>query len=599
MSAIDNRPPRPWRDRRRISMLHFASRIALMVFERRTRRAVKANRKALRDVLKRNSKTVFGADHDLQSIRQGGDLIAQFKSRVPLASYADHEPYIDRIAAGEQSVLSSDPTNMLAGTSGTTDRPKRIPRTLRAQRRHMMLVVLAEQAVIDRGIEGATAPDRGVNLMSLYAPSLESESKVPIMSGPNAGMSRIRKQIPLLWSSPEAVFGIAHQPTALYLHGLFALLNRRTLYIQTPFAPQVVGWFTLMEKYQQHIVTDIRTGKLSGHLELTTAKKQDIERDLRPDPDRANEVAAEFEKGFEAIAPRLWPNLKYIRTVTSGSFALSLPRLRWLAGPVPIHSGGYSSSEGVIGINLKTDGTANYVLACGTSFFEFIPLARVSENQPGTLDLDELEVDEVYEVVLTSCAGLYRYRLGDIVRITGHYGSAPTFEYLYRRGTVLNLVGEKSSELHTEQALATAVQHWLGSADVVKEYSVAGNIGNGSGRYTFYVELQDHVVVPIDGIQHADSLLDDALCKVNPYYLSNGREAERMRPAQLKLVTSGTFDALTTLQLKQAGSGNATQIKIPRVIISEEQLRLLEQRTVDSNRDIQPAHYVGLVKRKA
>ena len=53
---------------------------------------------------------------------------------------------------------------------------------------------------------------------------------------------------------------------------------------------------------------------------------------------------------------------------------------------------------------------------------------------------------EVYGLVLTTWAGLYRYRLGDMVRVVGRYHQSPLMEVLYRRGTLLNMMGEKTSE---------------------------------------------------------------------------------------------------------------------------------------------------------
>src|SRR5690606_25419329 len=126
--------------------------------------------------------------------------------------------------------------------------PKRIPRTRRAQRHHLSLVVLAEQAGIDRGIPGATGQRRGINLTSVYSPPGSEAGTVPVMAGPNAGMARLRRQIPHLWCSPVPVYEVADPVAAQYLHALFAIRYADALYIQTPFAPQLVGWFTLMAR---------------------------------------------------------------------------------------------------------------------------------------------------------------------------------------------------------------------------------------------------------------------------------------------------------------------------------------------------------------
>ena len=45
-------------------------------------------------------------------------------------------------------------------------------------------------------------------------------------------------------------------------------------------------------------------------------------------------------------------------------------------------------------------------------FFEFIPFDSVHEDQPETLFMDQVEVGKAYELVITTVAGLYRYRTG-------------------------------------------------------------------------------------------------------------------------------------------------------------------------------------------
>lgn len=581
-TEIPEDPHRSLGDRLRISAFHWASELALARFLRRTRAASRTNTETLRNILARNRQTEFGRAHDFaRMLRDGADPAANFRRRMPLSTYETYAPYIDRIANGEPNILTADPVTLLAGTSGTTDRPKRIPRTRRAQAHHLMLVVLAQQAVVNRGIPGARVAHRGINLMSLYAPAPEHQTTVRLMSGPNAGMARMRQLIPLLWTSPESVFQIEHQPSALYLHALFGLCSRNSLYVETPFAPQVVAWFDLMERQRDRLIGDIGAGSLSDHLQLTAPERASLRRLITPDPRRAQEIAAAFGAGLAGIIPKLWPRMRYIRTVTSGTFGLSLPRLRWLAGPnLAIQSGCHSSSEGVIGLNLRTDGSTDYTLAVGTSYFEFIPFAGVEDAAPQMVNLDELEVGQEYEIVLTSIAGLYRYRLGDIVQMTGRFGTAPVFAYRCRRGTMLNLVGEKTTEWHTTAALEATLNKWLRVPDALVDYTVASSVETGVGQYTFYVELRDQLPRLAVSITEAAALLDDELGTVNYYYRHSARGTERMAQPRLRLVQAGTFAAVATLQRARAHGISATQVKIPRIVNTREQLELLESRVI-------------------
>lgn len=574
--------PATWSTRLRLAAFHLAARWSLARFERQLRRAPERNLEVLRETLTRNADSAWGRQHGFGALLAAPDLLAAWQDRIPLTTYADYEPYIERIAAGEPGVLTTDPVHMLAGSSGTTDRPKRLPRTRRAQRHHLTLVVLAEQAVVDRDVPGARRPRRGINLMSGYAPPAPGSCAVPVMAGPNAGMARLRRHIPLLWCAPEPVYTVADPVAALYLHALFALGYPAALYLQSPFAPQIVAWFGLLQTHQAELLRDLQAGTLAAGLSLTAEERAALEPYRRADPARAAAVAAALAGGLEGIVPRLWPELRYVRTVTSGSFALSLPRLRWLCGPdVVIHSGCHSSSEGVIGINLKADGSTEYVLAVGTAFFEFLPVALADADPPPTVALQALAVGTEYEIVLTSSAGLYRYRLGDVIRVTGWRQAAPTFRFLYRRGTVVNLIGEKTSEQHTAQALSRAVSAWLGHPDPVRDYTVNAVITEGVGRYTFYVELSASLPVPAGDGSDVEALLDASLGAVNPYYDTSGRRLGRLAPARLRVVRPGTFDSLLELQRQHAAPATATQVKVPRLVTRPEQIAWLESQVVE------------------
>jgi hypothetical protein len=84
-----------------------------------------AQQKKLLDLVTRNKDTVFGRDHDFGSIRS----IEDYRRAVPMNTYETLTPYIDRVFAGEQNVLTADAPLMFATTSGTPGRAKVIPVT--------------------------------------------------------------------------------------------------------------------------------------------------------------------------------------------------------------------------------------------------------------------------------------------------------------------------------------------------------------------------------------------------------------------------------------------------------------------------------------
>lgn len=564
-------------------MFHLLARWCLARFEQRTRHAEAVNSRVLSGILHRQRRTEYGQRFGFAGLASASPLVDAYKTIVPLSTYADYEAAIDRIAAGEQNVLTSDRVTMLGRSAGTTGRSKRIPRTRRAQGHALRLTVLAAQAVIDRDIPAMRQHRRGINLLSLVAPPTSPTGQVPEISGPNAGLRRLRQQIPQLFTSPIPVFEIAHPATANYLHALFGLRARDALFIETTFASHLMGFFNVIEEHQAELLHDLKHGTLSTHLVMTAAERTQLTLHLAPDPLRAAEVATAFTAGLAGIVPRLWPAMACIKAIASGSFAMVLPRLRWLAGPtLPIHSGTYTASEGIIGLNRRADGGTDYVLAVGAAFFEFIPAEFSDSSAPPTVTLGQLQIGHDYEVVLTTDAGLYRYRLGDVIRITGFHNRAPTFSYQYRRGMLLNVANEKTSEWHALQALGKTIPDWLGIPHALREWVVTCELDGSIGRYAFYLELEPSILLPTD-LDQAAARLDRALAAVNEFYVRNGREPGQLALPRVAIVASGTFQALNALLLTRADHLTPTQVKIPRVVQDPDQLALLQGAVVASS----------------
>src|SRR5665647_2946318 len=60
--------------------------------------------------------TEWGRKYDFKSIR----TMEHFKERVPISSYEDMQPFIDRLRKGEQNILWPSDIRWFAKSSGTT-----------------------------------------------------------------------------------------------------------------------------------------------------------------------------------------------------------------------------------------------------------------------------------------------------------------------------------------------------------------------------------------------------------------------------------------------------------------------------------------------
>src|SRR5215475_864499 len=94
-------------------------------FEAATANARSVQVEKLMELVARNADTAFGREHGFASIK----TVSDFQESVPIREYEGFGGYINRIAAGEKAVLTTDDPFMFATTSGTTGARKLIPIT--------------------------------------------------------------------------------------------------------------------------------------------------------------------------------------------------------------------------------------------------------------------------------------------------------------------------------------------------------------------------------------------------------------------------------------------------------------------------------------
>ena len=89
----------------------------------------RTQRTLLRDLLAQNAETAYGRAHGFGALATSEDVVGAYRRRMPLATYADVEPYVKRIEAGEDNVLNAAGETMLARTSGTSGHVALLPTT--------------------------------------------------------------------------------------------------------------------------------------------------------------------------------------------------------------------------------------------------------------------------------------------------------------------------------------------------------------------------------------------------------------------------------------------------------------------------------------
>lgn len=499
-----------------------------------------------------NAKSEIGNKFNFRNIK----CIEDFKRQVPLTEYRYYEYYIRRMANGEKNILTSENVEYFGHTSGTTGKQKLIPCTKSSRKIASKYMALLTNKFSYDNFKENWNYGKGLMIADIVMTTY-TKGGVPICSATSGGMNGIRYILPYLYTSPIEVMKIKDKEDAIYLHLLFGLLEVRLLYISGVFISNILDLFRVLESKHQNLVRDIRRGRISNNLNIDENTRRKLNKLLSPNASRADQLENEFKKGFKGISNRIWPNLLYIATVTGANFSIYDDKVNYYTDSLPIYSPAYASTEAMIGINPYVH-KIRYVIIPDTAFYEFIPIEEGHEAIAHTLCLDELKIGGKYEIVITNYAGLYRYRIGDVIKVVDFYNNCPEVEFLYRKNQVLNMVSEKTNEEHLSNSIRKIMQKL--NLNLV-DYTTMPDNSITPGRYVFYFELKSNK--SNCKIELLEETLDREIRNSNLAY-DRARNNKRLGMVKIILLSPNTFDSIKESLLNRGISKN--QIKIPRVI---------------------------------
>jgi hypothetical protein len=201
-------------------------------------------------------------------------------------------------------------------------------------------------------------------------------------------------------------------------------------------------------------------------------------------------------------------------------------------------------------------------------FYEFLP---VDEEGAKPVTMDRLEVGKSYELLITTHSGFYRYRMKDVLLVTGFHNATPLVELQYRIDKTVSLMGEKT----TEMALRVAADQTARECGfLLVDSSVYPD--TEEVRYVYIMEIDR---VPQDLTEEKiRSCLEKNLAKVNPSYgdkVQNGL----IQPVKLVFSQPETYVLYKEMMLMR---GNAiAQLKPVTVIGNEVQKKFFFALTED------------------
>ncbi|KAK6121475.1 hypothetical protein DH2020_044783 [Rehmannia glutinosa] len=281
---------------------------------------------------------------------------------------------------------------------------------------------------------------------------------------------------------------------------------------------------------------------------------------------------------WERIIARIWPNTKYLDVIVTGAMTQYIPTLDYYSGGLPIVSVNYASSECFSGINLNPickPSEISYTIMPNMAYFEFLPCERNS-TYVELVDLVDVKIGKEYELVITTFAGLYRYRVGDILRVTGFHNSAPHFQFVRRENVLLIIDTDKTKEPDLQTAVDNASKLLCEFNTSVVEYTSHADTTTIPGHYVIYLELLEK---DLDNLPR-DNVLDKCCLAMEESLDSEYRQCrvvyKSIGPLEIRVVKNGTFEELMDYEISKGAS--LGQYKVPKCVSSKSMVDFLDSR---------------------
>jgi hypothetical protein len=195
-------------------------------------------------------------------------------------------------------------------------------------------------------------------------------------------------------------------------------------------------------------------------------------------------------------------------------------------------------------------------------FFELVPVDELGRPNPTRHTVANLEIGVQYAVVVSTCAGLWSYVLGDTVAF--EHRDPPLFRFTGRTKYFLSAFGEHLINEEVEKAITSA-------ASATNAAVIDFHVGplfparpSEVGRHLYLVEFAR---VPAD-LSQFTSELDTTLCRINDDYRAHRDGGTCMAPPLIRPVPPGAFADWMRAHGKLGG-----QHKLPRMDNSGELTR--------------------------
>lgn len=462
--------------------------------------------------------TLWGEQHHFSSITSYED----FSKQVAITPYEDIRPLVNRMIDGERDILWRGKVAHFAQSSGTSDgKSKYIPIT-RESFRHCHY-------------QGAT--DVVAHYLHNYPDSRIFAGKGFILGGSYANELTLRKGV------------VVGDLSANLIDNINPLVNL----VRVPDKR-----IALMEDWEKKLPALIEASVGENVTNLSGVPSWFL-----------TVLKGALERTGAANIHEIWPNLEVF--FHGGiSFEPYREQYRRITDPRMRYVETYNASEGFFALQNDPADRAMLLLIDVGVFYEFLPLDQVDVPEARPLPIWEVEQGKTYALIITACNGLWRYPIGDTVRIESVNPVKITIAG--RTKHFINAFGEELMVHNADAAIAKACAEL--DCDVANYTAAPVYAGDRSrGRHEWLIEFNRR---PAD-IEVFAERLDSLLQQENSDYQAKRFKGIFLDRLSIVEAPNGLFDRWLASTGKLGG-----QRKVPRLCNSRQfidpMLRLIDNK---------------------
>lgn len=536
-----------------------------------SKNAIKKQEKVLLKLMKDNKTTEYGKKNNFKNVNS----IEEYQNIVPFSDYLDYEDYVMRMAHnGEKGLITNRFVRRFTESSGSTGRSKLVPLSAFAEWTCQCFSFSAPVGCAVKYFKSKgriIPPQRGLLTAEVGAKKLKGGTVSCLSSIP---LLNLKPLVRFFNTTPsEVMFHNDYLDADMhYLKLRFALQDRNVSYVGTIFITTLESMFFYLENNWEMFCNDIEKGIINENIKMPDDLRKKLSKKVKPNPKRANELREEFKKGFDVspIVPRIWKKCEWMYGMGTGSLSLYAKKLkRYIGDDMPIHYLGYVATEAMMAVPIELD-SFEYVMLPQNGFYEFLPLDADENTKP--LTFKDVEVGKEYELILTNLSGFYRYKIEDVIKVTGFYHESPKVTFCYRKNQIANISGEKINSLAFDEIIDNFSNRLN---ELFIGYSIYPDRETSPGHYVLLVETEN--IFDKNKEKELSRIFTEELCKGNVSVeplIKSGALGE----CEVKLLEKGTYDAYREV-LRQNGA-NLNQIKPIKLIDTEKKKEFFFSHTI-------------------